>query len=144
MFDWKYSPDIKSQTILAISKDEGMLNIWLPFFKSKNYAVISENTVKDGLKTSDLFSPALIISNLDLPHNEQLEFCHQLRKTTNGAILLLSTRHKDFEVSHYYQAGINEFIATPVNPMAVLIKSITWLARQEEFIPRRELSQAYA
>ncbi|NJN79306.1 MAG: response regulator [Anaerolineales bacterium] len=131
------------QTVLVISKDEEMLNVWNTFFKEKNYQVINENEVKNSIQTSRLLTPALIILDLDLPQNEQIQFCHDLRSTTNGALLLLAPQNREVQMADYYQAGVSEFIATPVNPMAVLIKSITWLARQEWIVPRGQPAQMY-
>src|SRR5688572_1638731 len=119
MLTWKPSSDIKTQTILVISKDIEMLNVWTTFFKEKNYQAIHESEAKNGLQTSHLFAPSLIILDLDLPQNESLEFCRQLRSTTNGSIILLSKKNNETEISNYYQAGVDEFIAKPVNPMAV-------------------------
>jgi DNA-binding response OmpR family regulator len=141
MLAWKPSSDIKTQTILVISKDVEMLNVWTTFFKEKNYQAIHESEVKEGLQTSHLLSPSLIILDLDLPQNENLEFCRQLRSTTNGSIILLSKPNNENEISNYYQAGVDEFITKPVNPMAVLIKAITRLARQEWLVPRKEIMQ---
>lgn len=144
MLAWKSSTEIKMQTILVISKDEEMLNVWTTFFKEKNYRVIHESEAKYGLQTSRLLTPSLIILDLDLPQNEQLEFCSQLRSTTDGSIILLASRSNETEISNYYQAGVDEFIATPANPMAVLIKAITRLARQEWIVPRKESVQVHA
>lgn len=143
MVTWKSSSDLKMQTVLVISKDEEMLNVWATFFREKNYNVIHESDVTNSLQTSRLLIPALVIIDLDLPQNEQIEFCRMLRSTTEGALLLLAPRNREMEISDYYQVGVDEFITTPVNPMAVLIKSITWLARQEWILPRKEVVQMY-
>lgn len=152
MVAWNSSSSLnKMQNILVISEDEEMLNLWTTFFKEKNYQVISEGDVTSSLQTSRLLTPALIIldvstrlnTSLDLPPNERLEFCRSLRSTTSGTLLLLAPQNSEVEISDYYQAGVDEFIATPANPMAVLIKSITWLARQEWIVPRKEVVQMY-
>ena len=142
MVAWKSSTDVNgTQTVLVISKDEEMLNVWTTFFKEKKYQVINESEVKNGLQTSRLLTPSLIILDLDLPQNERVEFCRALRSTTDGALILLAPQNRDMEIFDYYQAGVDEFIATPVSPMAVLIKSITWLARHEWIAPRKSVAQ---
>lgn len=127
------------QNILVISKDEEMLNVWTTFFREKNYHVISESDAKNSIQTSRLLTPALIIIDLDLSKNQRIEICRALRSTTTGVLMLLAPR--DGDILDYYQAGVDEFIPTPTNPMAVLIKSITWLARQEWIVPRKEVAQ---
>ncbi len=131
----------KTQNILIISQNEEMLNMWVAFFKEKNYYVISEKEIKSGIQTSRLIIPALIIIDLNLPQNEGIEFCKALRATTNGALIMLAPRNTDSPA--YYQAGIDEFISTPANPMAVLIKSISLLARQEWLIARKQTAHMH-
>lgn len=134
----------KSQTVLIASKNEENLRVWTEFFHQKDYLVISESETKNCLKTSHLIKPALIILDLELTHTERLNLCRQLRATSDGALLLLAPRPHDIEIFEYYQAGVDEFIASPVNPMAVLMKSITLLTRHEWSIPRKEIAQASA
>lgn len=133
----------KPQTVLIASKNQETLRVWSEFFKQKDYLVISESETKNCLKTSHLIKPALIILDLDLTQAERISLCRQLRATSDGALLLLAPRIHDMEIFEYYQAGVDEFIATPVNPMAVVMKSITWLTRQEWFVPRKEDVQVY-
>src|SRR5688572_26315738 len=138
MIAWNSSSELnKAQAVLVISKNEEMLSVWATFFKEKNYQVISESDAKNGLQTSRLLTPALTILDLDLPENERLELCRNLRSSTNGTLILLAPRSASLQTSDYYQAGVDEFIPTPISPMAVLIKSITWLARQEWIVPRK-------
>lgn len=129
------------QNILVISRDEEMLNVWTTFFREKNFYVISESDARYGLQTARLLSPALIILDLDVPKNQRIEICRTLRSTTTGVLILLAPR--DGDISEYYQAGVDELLATPTNPMAVLIKSITWLSRQEWIVARKETQQIH-
>lgn len=141
MITWNPSSDINMQTILVISKDEEALNVWSAFFKEKKYQAISESDIHKGLQTARLLTPLLIILDLDLTQNESLEFCQKLRSTTNGAFIALAPQNSEPDISNYYQAGVDELIFKPVNPMAVLIKAITRLARQEWILPRKEAPQ---
>ncbi|HCB02380.1 MAG TPA: hypothetical protein DEP19_08365 [Anaerolineae bacterium] len=143
MVAWNSSGANKMQNILVISKDEEMLNVWTTFFREKNYQVICEKNPNEGLQTSRLLTPALIIIDLDLSQSEYLEFCRQIRSTTNGSILVLASKNNESDISNYYQVGADELITKPVNPMAVLIKAITRLARQEWITPRKEVVQVH-
>lgn len=132
-----------AQNILIISKDEEMLNVWTTFFREKNYQVICERNAHEGLQTSRLLTPALIIIDLDVSQNKSFEFCRQIRSTTNGSIIVLAAKNNKSDISNYYQVGADELITKPVNPMAVLIKAITRLARQEWIVPRKESIQTH-
>lgn len=127
----------ESQNILIISKDDEMVNLWKTLFEQRKYQVISEASPEDGLQSSLLLSPALIVLDLPLPVEHSLSLCRQLRATTDGTLLLLNSNHSRVDLSEYHRAGVDDIISASVSPMALLIKSLTWLARQEWAVPRR-------
>lgn len=137
------NPTHKRQNILIISQDEETVKIWANFFKQKEFHVTIENDAKKGLQTSRVLTPSLIILDLNLNQSDQIKLCQDLRSTTNGALLLLAPQNRAREIPEYHQAGVDEFISTPTNSMAVLMKSITWLARQDWIVPRKDVVQLY-
>lgn len=130
------------QAILVISKDAEIRTVWESYYAHENYRTVTEVSPLNGLQTSRLLAPALIVLDLDMPGNDLLNLCRDLRATTNGTLLLLLTQPNEVCISEYFHAGVDECITHPVNPMALLIKSITWLARQDWIVPRRQMSLA--
>jgi DNA-binding response OmpR family regulator len=97
--------------------------------------------VENALQAARLLSPTLIVLDLPLPRLERVKFCHGLRETTNGTILLLAPKGDMTEISEYLHAGADEFLSTPISPMALLVKSMAWLVRQEWTTFSKESSQ---
>ncbi len=118
-------------TVLIISQDMEMAAVCEGLFKQKNCYVVHEATAYHALQTTRLLLPSLIIFDLELDQPEHIALCSQLRSLTESAILLLAPGDKNPQVLKYYQAGVSEHILTPVNPLALLIRSITWLMKQE-------------
>jgi DNA-binding response OmpR family regulator len=144
MVAWNTSTkELNMQAILVITTNNDLRNAWTTFIQEKNYRVILESDLKNGLQTAKILTPALILVDLDLPKNEQIEYCKKLRATTNGSLILLTPQSFKQEISAYYQAGVDEIITTPSNPLAVLIRSISRLARQEWLVPRKEVVQLF-
>jgi hypothetical protein len=54
-----------------------------------------------------------------------------LRSATQGIILVLTPIRNEQEIYQYYLAGVDEHLASPINPMALLIKSMAWLVKQD-------------
>lgn len=135
----KLSPN--QNTVLIISQDADMVRVWKMLFEQRNCHVISEMTGQDGLSTSHLLSPTLIILDLDLPDEERLRLCRNLRATTNGTLLLLNSSYKNVDILEYHRAGVDETVSASISPMALLVKSLAWLARQDWIVPRRRSSQ---
>ncbi|NOH00795.1 MAG: hypothetical protein HND47_01840 [Chloroflexi bacterium] len=132
------------QTVLIISGDAELVSLWETFFEQKKFHVVSEATAGEGLQSARMLAPALVLFALDLPDDEQLSICRELRAATNGTLLLLAREKAGLEINEYALAGVDEYIPASVNPMALLIKCMTWLARQDWIVPRRQVVQALA
>jgi len=131
-------------SVLIISQDVEMIRVWKMLFEQRNCHVISETTAREGLLTSRLLSPTLIILDLDMPDKERLTLCRELRATTNGTILLLNSSHKSIDILEYHRAGVDETVTDSISPMALLVKSLAWLARQDWIVPRKSSTQIWA
>lgn len=131
-------------SILIISQDVDITRVWKSLFEQNNCHVISETTARDGLNTARLLSPALIILDLDMPDKERLALCRDLRASTNGTLLLINSSYKHVDVLEYHRAGVDETVADSISPMALLVKSLAWLARQDWIVQRRQSAQLWA
>lgn len=141
----KLSPnESDANTVLIISQDADMLGVWHSLFEQRNCLVISETDSNNGRTTASLIAPKLIIIDLDLPENELLKLCRDLRSTTNGTLLLMNTGYKNVNVLEYHRAGVDETITSNISPMALLVKSLAWLARHDWIVPRRQSTQVWA
>jgi DNA-binding response OmpR family regulator len=137
MVAWKTdSNPADVRAILIVSQDAEMVSVWEALFEQKHCRVFVETAPTDAVQSSRVLSPALIVLELDLPHSRLIALCRELRATTSGTLLLLAPRGGESEISKYHTAGVDEYIATPISPMALLIKSMAWLARQEWALPR--------
>ncbi|MBK8783503.1 MAG: response regulator transcription factor [Anaerolineales bacterium] len=131
MVAWKSSSSFEEiNTVLIISQDAKMTEVWETLFLQKNCHVVCETTDRNAVQTSRLLSPALIVLELALPRLDLVRLCSELRDTTNGTILLLAPKGNLTEISDYLRAGADEFLSTPISPMALLIKSMAWLVKQ--------------
>ena len=118
-------------TILIISQDVETTAVWEGLFRMRNCHPIHETTGQHALQTARLLEPQVVLFNPDLHHPEGIDLLHKLRAATKGAILLLAPGDCDAKVFEYYKAGVDEHIPTPVNPLALLFRSMAWLVRQE-------------
>ncbi|HMV28471.1 MAG TPA: response regulator [Anaerolineales bacterium] len=131
-------------SILIISQDVDMTRVWKNLFEQKNCRVISETTARDGVHAARTLSPTLIILDLDMPDKDRLDLCRDLRASTNGTLLLINASHKQVDVLEYHRAGVDETVSDSISPMALLVKSLAWLARQDWIVPRKQSAQLWA
>ena len=143
MTAWKTQTDIREmRTVLTISKDLEMVRSWESLFRTKNCYLINEITPYNALQTARLLLPSLIIFNLELEQSEHISLCQELRKITMNPILLLS--EWDANIPKYYQGSIDEYLIAPVNPLLLVVRSMTWLVKQEYARVRNGPAWAYA
>lgn len=131
-------------SVLIISQDADMARVWKTLFEQRKCRVICETSVREGVDSSRLLSPALILLDVDLPDKDRLEICRALRSTTDGALLMIDSGVRNPDVLEYHRAGVDETISASISPMALLIKSLAWLARQDWIVPRRQSAQLWA
>jgi DNA-binding response OmpR family regulator len=144
MIAWRSTMNINELHIVLIaSQDAEMVSVWETLFEQKNCRVVVERTPRNTVQTSRLLAPTLIVLDLEMADNDRLALCKGLRATTNGTLLLLAPRHRKIDLANYHFAGVNEIIQTPISPMALLIKSMAWLVRQEWQIPHSQPVNAY-
>jgi DNA-binding response OmpR family regulator len=144
MVAWRTSTNVnETHTVLIVSQDTEMVSVWEALFEQKNCRVIVESTAHTALQTARLLTPALIVLELDLPEAERLSLCKGLRAATNGTLLVFVPRGSSIELSNYLFAGVNEILPAPISPMALLIKSMAWLVRQEWHVPHSQPERAY-
>ena len=132
MVAWKSEMDTSNERIvLIVSQDADSASMWERLFLQKGCCVVREVSPRHALQSAQLISPSLIILNMDVPHAERVNLCRTLRSVTNGILLVLSSTQNETEIYEYYRAGVNEHLATPLNPMALLVKSMAWLVKQD-------------
>ena len=144
MVAWKSDESFsETNTVLIISQDAEMVDVWKTLFEQKNFHVVCETSANDAVQSSRLLAPALIVLDLPISRTQRVDLCFELRGTTSGTILLLAPKGDVTEISDYLHAGADEFLSTPISPMALLIKSMAWLVRQEWVVPKDQSSHLY-
>jgi DNA-binding response OmpR family regulator len=138
MVAWKTETSTSTfYTVLIVSEDAEMTSMWETLFKQKDCAVINETLPNDAVQTARLLAPSLIILDLDMPHSERVTLCSALRATTPGALLLLAPKGDEQKIFEYYHAGVDERLSTPIDPLVLLVKSMSWLIRSQWIGPNQ-------
>lgn len=128
--------------ILIISQDAEMVRVWEELFAQRNCRVFPVATAREGVTSARVLSPALILLDVEMPDGERLNLCRELRSTTDGTLLMIDSSVKNPDLFEYHRAGVDETLSASISPMALLIKSLTWLARQEWLVPRRQSAES--
>jgi PAS domain S-box-containing protein len=98
--------------------------------------VITANDGCEGLEVAGAKLPDLIISDVNMPHMNGIEFCRQLRSDSRfhtTPILLLSAERKDtVAVLEGMRAGANDYLEVPYDEMRLIAK-VTQMIEQQKY-----------
>jgi two-component system KDP operon response regulator KdpE len=92
-------------------------------------------TAADGVSGLDTFRdwhPDLIITDLQMPEVDGLEFCREIRKTSNVPIIVLSVRGEERTKVEALDAGADDYVTKPFGIDELLARIRAALRRRPE------------
>jgi DNA-binding response OmpR family regulator len=116
-----------SRSILFFQDDCDTGALWASLLRQKELVV---TCVDLNAGAADLYQEQnfdLIIVNLCTAYAQGLDACRKLRGLFINPILLLASAHTEAYVLQAYEAGIDEFIPTSIDPRILLAKLNAWL-----------------
>ena len=115
----------QSTTILLIEGDSTLLEITAFRLELLGYNVVSFESAEKGLEWLAAQLPGLVIVDHVLPGMDGVEFINRLSndtRTSNVPIMFLSTNADLEDVQKAYNAGADEYLVIPYDPMVLEAK----------------------
>ena len=75
--------------------------------------------------------PRIVLLDLMLPGTDGLTICRELRETFAGPILIFTARDSDIDQVIGLEAGADDYVTKPVDPMVLLARTRALLRRVE-------------
>jgi DNA-binding response OmpR family regulator len=104
--------------ILIVDDDPNILKLLDISLTKAQYDVISCDSAEKAISTANKEKPDLIISDVNMPEMDGIEFCWMIRENSDVPltpfIFLTSMRDPDFEVRGY-RAGADDFLNKPID-----------------------------
>ena len=76
--------------------------------------------------------PRLILLDLMLPGTDGLTICRELREIFDGPILIFTARDSDIDQVIGLEAGADDYVAKPIDPMVLLARTRALLRRVDK------------
>lgn len=113
-------------TILVVNDVQDQLQLTSSVLQKAGYSVITALDGVEGLASAAENMPDLIISDVNMPNMDGVEFCRRLRLDANLhniPFMLVSALRKDNEsVLSGFNAGADDYLESPFAPMRLIAK----------------------
>jgi len=123
-----------STDILLIEDDARLAELTSRYLAQNGLKVAVESNGAAAVTRFQAVQPRLVLLDLMLPGKDGLTICRELRQSFKGPILMLTAKDADIDQVIGLEAGADDYVAKPADPM-VLLARIRALLRRAEAAP---------
>jgi DNA-binding response OmpR family regulator len=115
--------------ILLVEDDERLAGLTAEYFEQNGLAVAIESRGDRALARFANVRPRVVLLDLMLPGVDGLTICRELRETFDGPILIFTARDADIDQVIGLEAGADDYVTKPVDPMVLLARTRALMRR---------------
>ena len=120
-----------STDILLIEDDLRLADLTAEYFRQNGLGVAIESRGDRAIARFHAEQPRVVLLDLMLPGLDGLTICRELRDVFTGPILIFTARDSDIDQVIGLEAGADDYVAKPVDPMVLLARTRALLRRVE-------------
>ena len=124
--------------ILLVEDDRRLAELTAQYFQQNGMSVVIESRGDLAVSRFGEEQPRVVLLDLNLPGKDGLEVCRELRDIFDGPILMFTARDSDIDQVIGLEAGADDYVTKPVDPMVLLARTRALLRRVES---RRETDE---
>ena len=115
--------------ILLIEDDLRLADLTAEYFRQNGMSVVIESRGDRAMARFLAEKPRVVLLDLMLPGVDGLTICRELREIYDGPILIFTARDSDIDQVIGLEAGADDYVAKPVDPMVLLARTRALLRR---------------
>lgn len=121
-----------SVDILLVEDDRRLADLTAEYFRQNALTVAVESRGDRAVARFKSEQPRIVLLDLMLPGADGLTVCRELREFFSGPILIFTARDSDIDQVIGLEAGADDYVAKPVDPMVLLARTRALLRRVGE------------
>ena len=118
-----------STDILLVEDDLRLADLTAEYFEQNGLTVVTESRGDRAIARFRETQPRVVLLDLMLPGKDGLDVCRELRQFFDGPILIFTARDSDIDQVIGLEAGADDYVAKPVDPMVLLARTRALLRR---------------
>jgi DNA-binding response OmpR family regulator len=115
--------------ILLVEDDERLAELTGRYFEQNGLTVAVESRGDNAMAHFLKVRPRVVLLDLMLPGKDGLSICRELRLVFDGPILIFTAKDADIDQVIGLEAGADDYVAKPVEPMVLLARTRALLRR---------------
>lgn len=116
---------------MLVEDDRRLADLTAEYFEQNGLTVAVEPRGDHALAHFAKVSPRVVLLDLMLPGTDGLTICRDLREVFAGPILIFTARDSDIDQIIGLEAGADDYVTKPVDPMVLLARTRAALRRTE-------------
>jgi len=122
----------QSVDVLLVEDDARLADLTSRYLEQNGLSVEVESNGAAAVARFHEARPRLVLLDLMLPGKDGLTICRELRQTFNGPILMLTAKDADIDQVIGLEAGADDYVAKPAEPMVLLARIRALLRRASQ------------
>ncbi len=118
--------------ILLVEDDLRLADLTAEYFEQNGLTVATESRGDRAVARFRETRPRVVLLDLMLPGMGGLDVCRELRQEFDGPILIFTAKDSDIDQVIGLEAGADDYVAKPCDPMVLLARTRALLRRVEK------------